>query len=98
RRLGEHTALTAFRPIRREMDSGRMLAAAKLFARARYEWLPVPIGYEERFPRFVERATALDTLLEGPGSRKLFREIFKEITELDRHAQAHTQDPSARQH
>ncbi|ATB36330.1 hypothetical protein CYFUS_001744 [Cystobacter fuscus] len=86
RRLGEHTALTIFRSVRGESESGRMLATARLFARVRNEWLPVPSGYEERFPRFVERATALDQLLEGAGARKLFREIFKEITELDRQA------------
>ncbi|HEX8536513.1 MAG TPA: hypothetical protein VF664_03555, partial [Cystobacter sp.] len=97
RRLGEHTALTIFRSVRGELESGRTLATARLFARVRQEWLPVPSGYEERFPRFVERATALDQLLEGPGGRKLFREIFKEITELDRQAKENlpTPDPDA---
>ncbi|WNG14666.1 patatin-like phospholipase family protein [Cystobacter fuscus] len=98
RRLGEHAALTIFQSVRGELESGRMLATARLFARARHEWLPVPSGYEERFPRFVERATALDQLLEGPGARKLFREIFKEITELDRQAKANPPSPDSGAH
>lgn len=83
RRLGEHAALTAFRPIRGEENLERGLVTARLFARARYEWLPVPTGFEERFSRLVERATALDLLLEGEGARRLFREVFKEVNELD---------------
>src|SRR6218665_284180 len=95
RRLGEHTALTAFQPVRQEMESGRMLAAAKLFARARSEWLPVPAGYEARFPSIVDRANALDQLFERPASPNLLPAILKELTELDRHARSSIQSPRA---
>lgn len=85
RRLGEHVALTAFRPLR-ETTAIHEDRAAQLFARARYEWLPVPTGYEERFSRFVARAAELDALLQRQGDGRLFREVFKEINELDREA------------
>ncbi|MFL5357700.1 hypothetical protein [Archangium sp.] len=85
RRLGEHVALTAFRPLR---ETTELLGdrAARLFTRARYEWLPVPTGYEERFSRFVARAAELDALLQRQGDGRLFREVFKELNELDREA------------
>jgi hypothetical protein len=83
RRLGEHVALNAFRPILRELESAEPLAPAQIFARARYEWLPVPEGFEERFPRIVDRAASLDSMLQSQEARKLFGEIFKEIGELD---------------
>jgi len=88
RRLGEHAALAAFRPVTGEKDASEPLATAQLFARARYQWLPVPEGYKERFARLVERATSLDMMLKDQGARKLFREIYKEINELDLHAKA----------
>jgi hypothetical protein len=85
RRLGEHAALTAFRRLR-ETTVLRRERAAQLFARARYDWMPVPTGYEERFSRFVARAAELDSLLQRQESGKLFREVFKEISELDQQA------------
>jgi hypothetical protein len=88
RRLGEHAALGAFRPVQGEKNASEPLATAQLFARARYEWLPVPEGYKERFARLVERATSLDMMLKDQGARKLFRQIYKEINELDLHAKA----------
>jgi hypothetical protein len=97
RRLGEHAALTAFRPVQGEKNAPEALATAQLFARARYEWLPVPSGYKERFASLVERAISLDMMLKDQGSRKLFREIYKEINELDLHAKAEprTGEPSS---
>ncbi|KFA87087.1 patatin-like phospholipase family protein [Archangium violaceum] len=85
RRLGEHAALTAFRPLREATERSKE-RAAQLFARARYDWMPVPEGYQERYSRFVARAAELDALLQRQESRKLFREVFKEINELDREA------------
>jgi hypothetical protein len=59
---------------------------AGLFASARHEWLPMPAGYEERFSRLVSRASELDLLLQRPDNQRLFREVFKEIPELDSQA------------
>ncbi|MFY0528469.1 hypothetical protein ACN28I_36685 [Archangium gephyra] len=87
RRLGEHAALTAFRSVRKEMEAMKdQPMAAQVFARARYNWLPVPAGYEERYSRFAAQAASLDTLLQEKSGRKLFRQVFNEITELDERA------------
>ena len=86
RRLGEHAALTAFRDVRLEGTVREPREVARLFAHARYSWLPVPAGYEERYSRIVARAASLDSLLRRKESRGLFLEIFKEITELDKQA------------
>ncbi|HEX5754619.1 MAG TPA: patatin-like phospholipase family protein [Archangium sp.] len=85
RRLGEHAALTAFRPLREATERSKE-RAAQLFARARSDWMPVPEGYQERFSRFVARAAELDAMLQQQTSGRLFREVFKEINELDREA------------
>ena len=86
RRLGEHAAFTAFRNVRMEEAVREPHEVAQLFARARYDWLPTPAGYEKRYSRIVARAASLDSLLRRKESRRLFLEIFKEITDLDEHA------------
>jgi GNAT superfamily N-acetyltransferase len=87
RRLGEHAALTAFRPVRKVMDQlEEQPVASRVFARARFHWLPVPAGYEERYSRFAAQASSLDALLQQGRGRKLFRQVFNEITELDAQA------------
>ncbi len=71
----------------REAKARRELEVrAGLFASARHEWLPMPAGYEERFSRLVSRASELDLLLQRPDNQRLFREVFKEIPELDEQA------------
>jgi len=87
RRLGEHAALTAFRRVSKEMeDLEQQPVASQVFTRARYNWLPVPAGYEERYAHFAAQAASLDTLLQEKSGQKLFRQIFNEITELDEQA------------
>ncbi|MCY1081955.1 hypothetical protein [Archangium lansingense] len=87
RRLGEHAALTAFRSMRKELESkGEQPVAAQVFTRARHHWLPVPAGYEERYARLAAQAASLDTLLQERSGRTLFRQVFNEITELDEQA------------
>ena len=92
RRLGEHAALTAFRPLREAM-APRAREAAKLFVQARRDWLPIPTGYQERFSRFAARASELDALLQHHGSGRLLREVFKEISELDVQARKQFKQP-----
>ncbi|HYO69057.1 MAG TPA: hypothetical protein VEU33_23555 [Archangium sp.] len=87
RRLGEHAALTAFRFVSRETQArGEQPVAAQVFTRARYDWLPVPAGYEERYALFAARAASLDTLLQEKSGQPLFRQVFSEVTELDQQA------------
>ncbi|HEX8439639.1 hypothetical protein [Archangium sp.] len=83
RRLGEHAALAAFRSVLPAEGTRGLEKRAKLFADARYEWLPTPVGFEERFSRLVSRASELDLLLQRASSQRLLREVFKEIPELD---------------
>lgn len=93
RRLGEHAALTIFRNVQVEGSLREAHEVAQLFAHARYDWLPVPAGYEERYSRIVARAASLDALLRRRESRRLFLEIFKEITDLDEHAKRQLGEP-----
>ena len=87
RRLGEHAVLTAFRAMRKGTGPQEEQAMAEqVFADARYNWLPVPAGYEERYSRFAAQAASLDELLQQRRGQKLFRQVFNEITELDEQA------------
>lgn len=81
RRLGEHVAETAFRPVKSQLDWDSLeqgTRGAALFARARREWLPLPAGYSERFARFATRAAEIDALLHAAGAHRLLREVFEE--------------------
>jgi hypothetical protein len=58
--------------------------AARVFARARMQWQPLPPGLEARLSHIVDRASDLDALLQEPECGPVLREVYKEIDELDR--------------
>lgn len=82
RRLGEHVALTVFGPLRGTADEYDP-SVARLFNRARSEWLPMPDGYEECFSRFAARTAELDAMLQREDAGRLSHEVFKEVGEMD---------------
>ena len=57
---------------------------ARLFARARMQWLPIPTAIESRLDRIVSRASELDSLLQTAACAGVLRQVYKEIDELDR--------------
>ena len=59
---------------------------ARVFARARMRWQPMPPGLEGRLSDIVDRAVELDALLQQPECGPVLREVYKEIDELDRSA------------
>jgi hypothetical protein len=86
RRLGEHAVLSAFRvPV--EIAAGAAAAekicCAQVFARARFEWLPIPAAARENFPRLAARVSELENLLREARCQTLLREVYKEIDELE---------------
>ncbi len=86
RRLGEHAALSAFRvPVQlaAQSSSPAHLCAHQVFARARFEWLPVPAASRENFPRLAARVSELEDLLRQAGCKPLLHEVYKEIDELE---------------
>ena len=100
RRLGLHCARTAFRGVIATvgelgavfehasddvtMQQSSRRWAARVFARARMQWQPLPPGLEERLSHIVDRASELDSLLQQPECGPVLREVYKEIDELDR--------------
>jgi hypothetical protein len=79
RRLGRHAARSAFRFLQGEEWRG-----AEVFARARFEWRPVPAAARESFPRLAARVSDLEKHLRDERCTRLLREVYKEIDELDR--------------
>jgi hypothetical protein len=67
------------------------LWAARVFARARMRWQPVPPGLEQRLTGIVDRAVELDALLQQPECGPVLREVYKEVDELDRLARQRMQ-------
>lgn len=57
---------------------------AKVFARARKQWLPVPEAFVERLGQLVSRAAELDAVLQKPECGPVLSQVYKEIDELDR--------------
>jgi hypothetical protein len=87
RRLGEHAAQAAFRPVVLEhLGAGQDIEdwGARVFARARREWLPRPAGYEERISRLSARIAELDTILAQGNCRMLLQQVMRELDALDR--------------
>ena len=68
--------------------------AARVFARARMQWQPLPPGLEARLSHIVDRANDLDALLQQPECGPVLREVYKEIDELDRLARRSVRDGS----
>ncbi|HET7231269.1 MAG TPA: patatin-like phospholipase family protein [Longimicrobium sp.] len=54
------------------------------FARARREWQPKPVGFDERLARFGDRVAELDGQLRQSGCEFLLQQVYKELDELDR--------------
>jgi GNAT superfamily N-acetyltransferase len=72
RRLGLHTARVAFADVVRRLGADAdptrgpsHEAAARVFASARQQWLPVPPGFAERAPALAERCARLDAALHA---------------------------------
>jgi hypothetical protein len=93
RRLGEHAVFSAFGSLVAGLHDDDPNRAAKLFARARREWLPIPPGYEGRVTQVASRIAELDELLVREGCDALLREVYKEVDELDRQARNRTTVP-----
>jgi hypothetical protein len=95
RRLGQFAAESAFGFVPRdptlrtdhpetacdEIDEAMAARAARIFARARFDWLPRPAGIEERITDFAERAASLDARVATTHDA-LHREVMKEADEL----------------
>ena len=101
RRLGAYAASNAFRAIRRELRDEQHAAeslpaeeradairawGARVFARARRQWLPMPEEYVQRLNELVARASELDALLHESDCGTVLVQVYKEIDELDRMA------------
>jgi hypothetical protein len=89
RRLGLHAARSAFGFLQDGAYSG-----TEVFARARFEWLPVPEAARESFPRLAARVTELEARLQDGHCARLLREVYKEIDELDRQGQLSAPEPA----
>ncbi|HUH11582.1 MAG TPA: hypothetical protein VMK65_00675, partial [Longimicrobiales bacterium] len=94
RRLGQHAVESSF-AFARSMGEGwwqaeggahgvetRREAALRLFARARFEWLPRPPGFPERFPRLARRALELERRLVEAGGAGLLAGLYREVPEV----------------
>src|SRR5690606_17427561 len=91
RRLGQFAAETAFGFVQRDptlradepeaasdgIDDHMAARAARIFGRARFEWLPHPAGIEGRIANFAERSAALDARVAAAHGM-LHREVMKE--------------------
>jgi hypothetical protein len=90
RRLGFYAANVAFGNVvtrcGKKPKVGVRTWAARIFARARMRWLPVPEGLESRLARHVDRAAALDGLLQQTGCRIVLREVYREMRLFERMA------------
>jgi GNAT superfamily N-acetyltransferase len=95
RRLGQFAAETAFAFVQRDpelradhpavvMEDADELSAtraARIFARARFEWLPHPPEAAARIANFAKACAALEARVSGVHPR-LYREVMKEADEL----------------
>jgi GNAT superfamily N-acetyltransferase len=85
RRLGQHAVQSAFRtPVKLVMSRDPSLNCGHVFAKARFEWLPVPVAAHENFPHLAKRCSELEELLRNAQCKTLLHEVYKEIDELDR--------------
>src|SRR5581483_6584403 len=57
---------------------------ARLFARARMMWQPLPAGVRERLPLIASRIAELDAMLQEKSCAHLLPQVYREIDELDR--------------
>ena len=111
RRLGQFAAEMAFGFVQRDpalrtdhpeaacddIDERMAARAARIFARARFDWLPHPAGIEDRITDFAERAAALDASLAATHDA-LHREVMKEAVELRAQVSALHSAPDAEAH
>jgi hypothetical protein len=91
RRLGEHAGLAAMQRAKDALsdelpvsEMGSLRWGARLFARARMFWQPVPSGVRERLPKIVNRIAELDTMLHRESCTRILPQVYREVDELDR--------------
>ncbi|MBR9988410.1 MAG: patatin-like phospholipase family protein [Gemmatimonadetes bacterium] len=96
RRLGQFAAETAFGFVQRDpelrvadpfaaraaIDERETARAARVFARARFEWLPHPPEATARISDFADRCTAIEARVAF-AHQGLYREVMKEAAELN---------------
>jgi hypothetical protein len=91
RRLGEHAGLAAMQRATDALadeltvaDMGSLRWGARLFARARMFWQPIPPGVRERLPKIVNRIAELDEMLHRESCARILPQVYREVDELDR--------------
>ncbi|MGH7616579.1 MAG: hypothetical protein ACREPM_05065, partial [Gemmatimonadaceae bacterium] len=103
RRLGEHAGLSAVQRVtdalagelpKTEIGSPRW--GARLFARARMFWQPLPDGVRDRLPAIVKRIAELDAMLHREACARILPQVYREVDELDR--EVRRRDPKAPAH
>jgi hypothetical protein len=91
RRLGLHAAASAFRflsaqtPVSRAMmgPAALRMESARIFSRARFEWMPPPHGFLENVDEIAQAHAAIDAVLREPDALELRQQVFRDFSESD---------------